>query len=57
MNKNILAFICMVILVVIAMLVSMLVLTANKNKCINNGGKVITDNSGFYDKCIYGDDK
>ena len=53
MNNNILAFICMVILVVIVMLV----LTVNKNKCINNGGKVITNSSGFYDKCIYGDDK
>ena len=53
MNKNILAFICMAILVVIVMLV----LNANKNKCINNGGKVITDSLGLYDKCIYGDDK
>ena len=53
MNKNILTFICMVILVVIVMLV----LTANKNKCINNGGKVITNSLGLYDKCIYGDDK
>lgn len=27
----------------------------NKNKCIEKGGKVITDTYGLYDKCIYGD--
>lgn len=53
MNKNILAFTCMVILVVIVLLI----LNVNKNKCINNGGKVITDRLGIYEKCIYGDDK
>lgn len=51
MNKKILTFICMVILVVIVILI----LSVNKNKCVNNGGKVITDGFGIYEKCIYGE--
>lgn len=26
----------------------------NKNKCIENGGKVITNAYGVFNKCIYG---
>ncbi len=48
-----------IILTFIVLLPIMLGLTYfinfNKNKCIENGGKVITDTYGLYDKCIYGD--
>lgn len=50
MNKTLLEFIIMIIVVVIIEFV----LHFNKNNCIKNGGKVITDSIGIYDKCIYG---
>lgn len=50
MNKYLLGYIIMFIFVMIIILV----LHFNKNNCIKNGGKVITNSIGIYDKCIYG---
>ena len=50
MNKTLLGYIIMIIIVIIIGIV----IHFNKNHCIKNGGKVITNNVGIYDKCIYG---
>lgn len=50
MNKTLLGYIIMFILVIILCFV----IHFNKNNCIKNGGKLITDSIGIYDKCIYG---
>ena len=44
-----------IIILIIAILFSLLNSKYQKNKCIENDGKVITDNIGLFDKCIYGD--
>lgn len=45
----------MIILMIIAILFSLINSKYQKNKCIENDGKVITDSIGLFDKCIYGD--
>lgn len=49
MDKKIIEFITIVILIVFVIVI----LNISKNKCIKNGGKVVTDNLGIYEKCIY----
>lgn len=50
MNKYLLEYIIMFIFVMIIILV----LHFNKNNCIKNGGSVMTNSIGIYEKCIYG---
>jgi len=52
MNKKILEFIIIVVLIIAVIIV----MNFNENKCVKNGGKVITDNLGVYEKCVYGDE-
>lgn len=52
MNKNLSE--CLSIIVIIVILaVFFLLLHINKNNCIENSGKVITDRFGMYKGCIY----
>ncbi len=48
----VLSFVCMIIFIVL--MVSFL--NDRKDNCIENGGKVVTDVYGLFDKCVYGDD-
>lgn len=43
------------IIMIIITICLIYLLQFNKNKCIEKGGKVITDTYGLYDKCIHGD--
>jgi len=52
MNKNVISFITIIVLVIIVIVI----LNINKNNCIKNGGKVVTNNLGLYEKCIYGEE-
>ena len=44
-------------LVIIATVGMILFSNWRKNQCLNKNGKVIEDNIGLFDKCIYGDKK
>ena len=41
------------IITVVAIVLIILFCNNRKNDCIKNGGKVVTDTYGLFDKCIY----
>ena len=53
MNKNLSE--CLFIIAILAVL--FLLSHINKNNCIENGGKVITNRFGMYKSCIYNEKK
>lgn len=49
MNKNLSACLSIIVILVVIFLLAYI----NKNNCIENSGKVITDRFGMYKGCIY----
>lgn len=43
-----------VIIIIIAVVIRIVILSNQKNNCIEKGGSVITNSIGIYEKCIYG---
>lgn len=56
-NKNTITFITFIIMCFIFLFVYYNLLENNATKCENNGGIVVRNNFGYYEKCIYGVDK
>lgn len=43
-----------VITIIIVLVITIFVINIQKNNCIENGGSVIINSIGIYEKCIYG---
>lgn len=55
MYKNM--YLLEVIIIIIAVVIRIVILSNQKNNCIEKGGSVITNSIGIYEKCIYGEEK
>lgn len=43
-----------IIIIIIAVVIRIVILSNQKNNCIEKSGSVITNSIGIYEKCIYG---